>query len=189
MNARFRAGLVGAWFSVPMMKPIRTLGAAVVALAAPALFALPAAADGPRGTIAKVETPLLGAKITLSSGARYDHRDDFRGPRYNGRNEWGQTDRQVAELRRDAVQACRSAIRAEGRRAGFREIDFDKDHWARQAGPRSFFVTFQEVEFETGRRDIETRVDCDVRNGRVTQVSGIPHNRDYRKGPPPGRRW
>lgn len=187
MNARFRAGLAGVWFSVPMMKPIRTLGAAVVALAAPALFALPAAADGPRGTIAKVETPLLGAQVTLSASA--GHRDDFRGPRYNGRNEWGQTDRQVAELRRDAMQACRSAIRTEGFRAGFREVDFDKDHWARQLGPRNFFVTFQEVEFETGRRDIEARVDCEVRNGRVTQVSGIPHNRDYRKGPPPGRRW
>lgn len=189
MNARFRAGLGAAWFCVLMIKPIRTLGAAVVALAAPALFALPAAADGPRRTTARIETPLLGAQVTLSTGSRYDHRDDFRGPRYNGRNEWGQTDRQMSELRRDAVQACRSAIRAEGRRAGFREVDFDKDHWARQLGPQNFFVTFQEVEFETGRRDIEARVDCEVRNGRVTQVSGIPHNRDYRKGPPPGRRW
>lgn len=189
MNARFSAGLAGACFSVSMMKPIKTFGAAVVALAAPALFALPAAADGPRGTIAKVETPLLGAEITLSSGARYDHRDDFRGPRYNGRNEWGQTERQVNELRRDAVQACRAAIRQEGRRAGFREVDFDKDHWARQLGPNGFQITFKEVEFETGRRDIETRVDCEVHRGRVTTVSGIPHNRDYRRGPPPGRRW
>jgi hypothetical protein len=116
MNARFRAGFEAVWFSAPMMKPIRTLGAAVVALAAPALFALPAAADGPRGTIAKVETPLLGAEITLSSGARYDHREDFRGPRYNGRNEWGQTDRQVAELRRDALQACRAVSLSPSRR-------------------------------------------------------------------------
>ncbi|OYW84800.1 MAG: hypothetical protein B7Z22_09895 [Hyphomonas sp. 32-62-5] len=166
-----------------MKTPIRTLGAAVVALAAPALFALPSNAQA---AVTRIDTPIAGVSIELAS-SRYH--DDFRGPRYHGRNEWGQTDREVRELRRDAVQACRAAIRAEGRHAGFREIDFDKDHWARQAGPRSFFVTFQEVEFETGRRDIETRVDCNVRNGRVTQVSGIPHNRDYRRGPPPGRRW
>ena len=190
MNARFRAGLGAVCFSVPMMKPIRTLGAAVVALAAPALFALPAAADAPRGgTIAKIETPLLGAQVTLSTGARYDHRDDFRGPRYNGRNEWGQTDRQVNQLTRDAVQVCRAAIRQEGRRAGFHEVDFDDDRWARQIGPNGFHVTFNEVEFETGRRDIETRVSCEVRRGNVVSVSGIPHNRGYGKGPPPGRRW
>lgn len=189
MNARFRAGLGAACFSVPMMKPIRTFGAAVVALAAPALFALPAAADGPRGgTVAKIETPLLGAQVTLSAGSGY-HRDDFRGPRYNGRNEWGQTELQVNELRRDAVQACRAAIRDEGRRAGFREVDFDKDHWARQLGPVGFHVTFDEVEFEARRRDYETRVSCEVRNGRVVTVSGIPQDRDYRRGPPPGRRW
>lgn len=189
MNMRFSAGLVGACFSARMMKPVKTLGAAVVALAAPVLFALPAAADGPRGTVAKVETPLLGAEITLTSGSRYDHRDDFRGPRYNGRNEWGQTERQVSELRREAVQACRSAIRTEARRAGFRETDFERAPRARQLGPKGFFVTFNEVEFETGRRDVEARVDCEVRNGRVTAVSGIPHNRDYRKGVAPGRRW
>lgn len=168
---------------------MRTLGAAVVALAAPALFALPAAADGPRGTIAKIETPLLGAQVTLSTGARYDQRNDFRGPRYNGRNEWGQTERQVSQLRRDAVRACESAIYTEGRRAGFRKIDIDNDHWARQLGPNGFHVTFNEVEFETGRRDIETRVNCEVRQGRVATVSGIPHNRGGGKGPPPGRRW
>ncbi|ABI76762.1 hypothetical protein HNE_1006 [Hyphomonas neptunium ATCC 15444] len=189
MNARFRAGLAGAWLSVSMMKPIRTLGAAVVALAAPALFALPAAADGPRGTIAKIETPLLGAQVTLSTGSRYDHRDDFRGPRYNGRNEWGQTERQVNQLTRDAVQACRAAIRTEGRRAGFHEVDIDNDHWARQLGPNGFHVTFNEVEFENRRRDIETRVSCEVRQGRLASVSGIPQNRDFRRGPPPGRRW
>jgi len=189
MNARFRAGLGAAWFCVPMLKPIRTLGAAVVALAAPALFALPAAADGPRGTIAKIETPLLGAQVTLSTGARYDQRNDFRSPRYNGLNEWGQTERQVSQLRRDAIQACRSAIRAEGRRAGFREVDFDGDHWARQLGPNGFHVTFNEVEFETKRRDVETRVSCEVRQGRVSNISGIPHSRGNGKGPPPGRRW
>ena len=189
MNARFRAGLGAVCFSVPMMKPIRTLGAAVVALAAPALFALPAAADGPRGTIAKIETSLLGAQVTLSSGSRYDHRDDFRGPRYNGRNEWGQTERQVNQLTRDAIQACRSAIRYEGRQAGFREIDFDRDQWARQLGPNGFHVTFNEVEFEGRRRDIEARVGCEVRRGQVVSVSGIPHTRDFRRGPPPGRHW
>ncbi|MBY9068272.1 hypothetical protein K1X12_15320 [Hyphomonas sp. WL0036] len=171
-----------------MMKPIRTLGAAVVALAAPSLFALPAAADAPRGTVAKVEVPLLGGQVTLTSGSRYDH-DDFRGPRYNGRNEWGQTDRQVRELRRDATQACRAAVRQEGRRAGFYDVDFDDDIRIRQLGPYGFAVTFDEVEFETRRRDIETRVSCEVRRGRVVSVDGVPSHRGYRKGPPPGRRW
>lgn len=187
MNARFSAGLAAAWLSAVMMKPIRTFGVAVVAFAAPALFALPAAADGPRGeTIARIETPLLGAHITLSTSSRHE---PYRGHRYSGRNQWGQSDREVRELSRSAVQSCRAAIRAEGRRAGFREVDIDDDRRVRQIGPQGFLVTFDEVEFERGRRDIETRVTCEVRRGRVVSLAGIPASHPPRHDRGKGRYW
>jgi hypothetical protein len=55
----------------PMMKPIKFLGAAVVAVAAPALFTRPAAAD--IRSVARVKT-LLGSdtKLTFSIGSGYD---------------------------------------------------------------------------------------------------------------------
>lgn len=165
-----------------MKKPIRTLGAAVVALAAPALFALPSNAQA---AVTRIETPIAGVSIEFAS-SRYH--DDFRSPRYNGRNEWGQTEREVRELRRDALRACRSAVRSEGRRLGFDKVDIDDDHWIRQLGPRAFHVTFKEVEFETRRRDIETRVGCEVRNGRVARLDGLPSPRGRGYGPPHYRR-
>lgn len=161
-----------------MKDPVRTLGAAVVALAAPALFALPSHAQS---AVTRIETPVAGLSIELAS-SRYH--DDFRGPRYHGRNEWGQTDRDVRELRRDALRACRSAVRSEGRRLGFDKVDIDDDHWIRQLGPRAFHVTFDEVEFETRRRDIEARVGCEVRQGQVVRLDGLPGPRGRGYGPP-----
>jgi hypothetical protein len=84
------------------------------------------------------------------------------------------------------VQACRAAIRQEGRRLGYRDIDIDDNLRVRQTGPASFHVRFDEVEFESRRRDIERRVACDTFRGRVTNLSGLPH--PARGGPPP-RRW
>ncbi len=172
-----------------MMKPIRTLGAAVVALAAPALFTLPAQADT-RGAIAKVETR-IGDNTTFTlalGGSAYDAAYRPRGSDYRrGLNQWGQTDREVRDLSRDALQACRQAVRTEARRMGYRDVDFDDDQRVRQTARYGFVVRFDEVEFESRRRDVETRVSCDVRKGRVTSVSGIPHP-PRGKGPPP-RRW
>jgi hypothetical protein len=169
-----------------MMKPIKSLGAAVVALAAPALFTLPAAAD--TRSVAKIETRISDSTtLTLALGsAGYDqHR---RGGDYRrGLNQYGQTDREVRELSRDAVQACRQAVRYEARQLGYREVDIDDDQRVRQIGPRGFFVTLDEVEFEGRRRDVETRVSCEIRRGSVVRVEGIPRPHKG-KGPPP-RRW
>ncbi len=173
-----------------MMKPIRTLGAAVVALAAPVLLAAPAAAD-PLGAVAKVETRISdNTTLTLALGSSsYEAAYRPRGQDYRrGLNQYGQTDREVRDLTRDAVQACRQAVRYEARQLGYRQVDIDDDQRVRQIGPRGFFVTFHEVEFESRRRDIEARVSCEVRQGRVVHVEGIPRPHKG-KGPPPGRRW
>lgn len=197
MNAPFRPGLPRPCKSVLMMKPIRTFGAAVVALAAPALLAAPAAADA-RGSVAKVETRLGDdTKLTLAIGsAGYDshRRDDGyrRGDGYRGGdyrrdlNQWGQSDWEVRELTRDAVQSCRQAVRQEARYLGYREIDFDDDRRVRQVGPRGFVVTFDEVEFEGRHREREARVTCEIRRGGVVSVEGLPRPH---KGPPPRRGW
>jgi hypothetical protein len=159
-----------------MIKPIRTLGAAVVALAAPALLTLPAQADT-RGALAQVETRISdNTTLTLSlGGSTYDAAYRARGSDYRrGLNQYGQTDREVRDLTRDALQACRQAVRTEGRRMGYRDVDFDRDQRVRQIGRYGFYVTFDEVEFESKKRDRETRVSCEVRRGDVVSIEGIP---------------
>jgi hypothetical protein len=102
-----------------MMKPIKSLGSAVVAVAAPALSTRPAAAD--IRSVARVET-LLGSdtKLTLSIGSGYD--DCHRGGGYRrGLNRYGQTDREVRERSRD--------------------VEIDDDLYVLQIGRRGFFVT------------------------------------------------
>jgi hypothetical protein len=149
------------------MKPITSFGAAVVALAAPALFTLPAAAS--TRSVARVET-LHGSdtKLALAIGSGYD--DYHRGGGYRrGLNQYGQTDREVRELSRDAVKACRRAVCYEARQLGYRNVEIDDDVYIRQVGPRGFFVTLGEGDFEGRRRDMETRV------GSVITVEGIPH--------------
>ena len=191
MNARFRPRLGAPCFSAAMMNHIKTLGAAVVALAAPALLAAPAAADT-RGAVARVETRLgENTLLTLAVGsAGYDsyRRDDgYRGSDYGrGFNQWGQSDREFRELTRDAVQSCRQAVRYEARRIGYRDVDFDRDARVRQIGPRGFFVTFDEVEFEGRHRDRETRVTCEIRRSDVVSLEGIPRPN---KGKAPHRGW
>lgn len=186
MNAGFRAGLDGPCFSAVMKTPLHTLGAAVVALAAPAFLTLPAAADVP-GAIAQLETRLGDStRLTVSIGAGHnDYR--HRGPDYRyGLNPWGQTDREVRALRRDAEQACRQSIRYEAGHLGFRDVDFDDDIRMRQTGAYSFDITFDEVEFEDRRRDVETRVFCETRRGQVVRLDGLPR---AHPGKGHGRRW
>lgn len=161
--------------------PFRALA---VAFAAPMLFAAPAAAQSAERTITRIETPLPGVTVQLTQS--YATRDHYRAPSNRGGPSYGHNDRQVRAMRRDAVQACRAAIRHEGRRLGYRDIDIDDDLRVRQTGPASFHVRFDEVEFESRRRDIERRVACDTFRGRVTNLSGLPH--PARGGPPP-RRW
>jgi len=157
-----------------MMKPIRTLGAAVVALAAPVLLAAPAAAD--TRSVARIETRISDTTtLTLALGSSGYDSYRYSGPDYRrGYNHWGQSEREVRELTRDAVQACRQAVRYEARQLGFRDVEFDDDRHVRQVGPFGFQVTFEEVEFEDRKRDRETSVFCEVRRGEVIALEGIP---------------
>ena len=168
-----------------MMNPVRTLGAAVVALAAPALLAPPAAADT-RGAVAQIQTR-LGDNTVLTFAVGSTGYDSYRrGDRYHRNlNPWGQTEWEVREMASDAVQACRQAVRQEARYLGYREVDFDRDKRVRQTGPRGFYVTFDEVEFEGRHRDRDARVSCEVRRGEVVSVEGLPRpdkGKSYRRG-------
>ena len=169
-----------------IMKP----RAAALALAAPLLFTAPALADP--GSSSKSVTGSIS--IQTGNGGLYVNVGD-RGYRsqgystnrhrdygYNNHrvNEWGQSRREVRRLKRRAVQACRAAIRDEAHYLGFRDVDFDDGRRARQIGRRGFQVTFNEVEFEGRRRDIERQVNCVVRRGDyVKRLEGIP-NRGHR---------
>jgi hypothetical protein len=169
-----------------MMKPIRTLGAAVVALAAPVLLAAPAAAD--TRSVARIETRISDTTtLTLALGSSGYDSYRYRGPDYRrGYNHWGQSEREVRELTRDAVQVCRQAVRYEARQLGFDDVEFDDDRHVRQVGPFGFQVTFEEVEFEDRKRDRETSVFCEVRRGEVIALDGIPRPH---KGKGYGRGW
>jgi hypothetical protein len=172
-----------------MMNRIRSLGVAVVALAAPVLLAAPAAADTVRGGLAKVETRIGDdTKLTLAirSDDYEDHRrsgyghgdDGYRGGRgYDRYNEWGQTEREARELRRDALRACRQAIRYEAESRGYFDIDLLDEPRAYQVGRRSFTVTLDHVVLESRYRDRAARLTCEVRRGEVVSVDGFPHRR------------
>ena len=164
-----------------MMKRIMTPRAAALALAAPLLFAAPALADqgwsGKRVTGGVTVTTGNGA-LTLNIG---NH--GYRGigyqtnQRYYGQNNYHRADRQA---RRTAIRACRRAIRDEAHYRGFRDVDFDNGRYVDQIGPRGFRVTFNEVEFETRRREIERPVTCIVRRGDVVRhLEGVPTPRRH----------
>lgn len=171
-----------------MMKGIMNTRVAALALAASALFTPVALADhGKRSGVSVSVSTGNGAFIyrTGSTSHVYDGRYSqsryYSGDRYYGRhglNQYGQTRSEVRQLRRTAARACRAAIRDKASYLGFRDVDFDDGRNAYQIGPRGFVITFNEVEFEKRRREIETPVRCTVRRGtRVTQLEGIPERR------------
>lgn len=161
-----------------MMNCIMRSGAAALALAASALFALPAAADSPAAQ-ARVTTRVAGTSA-LFVQVGFDGRD-YRPVTYSARGSapayrMNETDR----LGRKAIQICRSSIQREARRRGYRDVDFDSRAWAQQIGPAGYKVRFREVEFEGRRHDVERSVSCTVRQGRVSDIDGLPH---YGAGP------
>ncbi|MEM1391006.1 MAG: hypothetical protein AAGG45_07975 [Pseudomonadota bacterium] len=163
---------------------------AALALAASALFTPVALADhGKRSGVSVSISTERGAFLYQAgyTGHVYDGRfSQKRAYNQRGVNQFGQTRREVRERRRTAVRACRRAINREANIIGFRDVDFDDGRRARQIGPAGFVVTFNEVEFETRRRDIERSVRCVVRRGaQVVSLEGIPdrvrrHKRDRR---------
>jgi hypothetical protein len=171
-----------------MINRIITFRVAAAAFAVPALFAAPAAADPVRGAIVQLEQKLgadTSLRVQIGQSDRYG-RNDRRG-RYDRRdyrvNQWGQSEREVRGLRRDAVQACRRAVAKQAYRIGYRDVDFDNDRRVRQIGPYGFRVMLDDVEFEGRRRDRERDVTCTIRRGNVVDIEGIPltRNRGYQR--------
>lgn len=160
-----------------MMKRIMKPRAAALALAAPLLFTAPALADSGkssknvRGTVS-IQTGNGG--LYLNIGDRGYRSYGYETHRYHGYNDR----RDLRRLKRTAIRACRRAIRAEANYLGFHDVDFDDGRYAERIGPRGFRVTFNEVEFETRRREIERPVTCIVRRGdQVREIYGIPERR------------
>lgn len=155
-----------------MMKRIMTPRAAALAIAAPLLFTAPALADHDRSS------KRVTGSIAVQTGNGSLHLNlGHRGPGaviYNAHHRTGY--RYASRgLKRQAIRACRAAIRQEARYRGFRDIDFDDGRYAEQIGPRGFRVTFNEVEFEGFRREYERPVTCIVRGGdQVRDIRGIP---------------
>lgn len=170
-----------------MIKRIMTPRAAALALAAPLLFAAPALADhGPSGKRVSggITFTTGNGALTLNVGHHgYGAVGYNTNQRYYGQNDYRRADRRA---RRTAIRACRAAIRNEAHYRGFHDVDFDDGRFVDQIGPRGFRVTFNEVEFETRRRDIERPVTCIVRRGDVVKhLDGIPYprrNRQHRNG-------
>jgi hypothetical protein len=170
-----------------MIKRIMTYRVAAAAFAVPALFAAPAAADSVRGAIVQLEHKLgADTSLTLQVGHknRYqrDHHDTRDYRRGYQLNQWGQSQREVTGLRRDAVQACRRAVAKQAYRIGYRDVDFDDDRRVRQIGPYGFRVRLDDVEFEGRRRERESDVTCTIRRSNVVDIEGIPAagHRGYR---------
>jgi len=168
-----------------MIKRIMTYRVAAAAFAVPVLFAVPAAADPVRGAIVQLEQRLgTNTSLILQVGhnrrGRHDTRDDHYGYQLN---QWGQSQRDVSGLRRDALQACRRAVAKQAYRIGYRDVDFDDDRRVRQTGPYGFRVRLDDVEFEGRRRDRESDVTCTIRRGNVVDIEGIPApgHRGYRR--------
>ena len=170
-----------------MIKRIMTYRVAAAAFAVPALFAAPAAADPVREAIVQLEQKLgTNTSLTLQVGHNDRYQRDRRDTRDYRRgyqlNQWGQSQREVSGLRRDALQACRRAVAKQAYRIGYRDVDFDDDRRVRQTGPYDFRVRLDDVEFEARRRDRESDVTCSVRRGHVVDIEGIPAagHRGYR---------
>jgi hypothetical protein len=160
-----------------MIKRIMTYRVAAAAFAVPALFAVPAAADPVRGAIVQLEQR-LGTNTSLILQVGHNRRG------YQ-LNQWGQSQRDVSGLRRDALQACRRAVAKQAYRIGYRNVNFDDDRRVRQTGPYGFRVRFDDVEFEGRRRDRDSDVTCTIRRGNVVDIEGIPapgHRAHRRRG-------
>lgn len=168
-----------------MMKPVMKPRAAALALAAPLLFTAPALAD--HGNTSKSVSGAIS--IQTDNGGLYLNIGDrgYRSYGYETKRHYGHRDqyygrRELRQMKRRAIRACRQAIRSEANYLGFHDVDFDDGRYAERIGPRGFRVTFNEVEFEGRRRDIERPITCIVRRGdQVREIYGIP-KRGHRHG-------
>lgn len=174
-----------------MMRSIISPRVAALALAVPLFITAPALGDPAPEKVKKGKRSqsIIGdehhsdrSHRQYRPNAQYRSHGRYVTDSYSGYGQtyWGQSYREAERLQRQAVRACRRAIRDEAYYRGFRDVDFERGRRVEQIGPRGFRVTFREVEFEGRRRDFDRRVSCTVRRGDlVRQIDGIPR---------PGRR-
>ncbi len=187
VNAYFSIRSGTSCFLKAMMKHVMTSGAAAVALAATALFALPAAADSPQLRAAVVTD--IGDTSTLFIEVGHGG-DDYRPAAYSYRGATrGYTPNDRDRMSREAIRACRAGIKYEARRLGYRDVDFDSRAWAQPFGRAGYTIRFREVEFEGRRHDFESSVSCTVRHGHVTDIQGIPYRSGHHRYSDRRGRW
>ncbi len=147
-----------------MMKRIMPLGASAAALAASALFALPASAD----------TGVRGARVVTTEftvgGADLRHAVHHRGHRRL--NQFGQTRREVRRLSADALYRCDAALDYKASAIGFRRARFVHDPYVEQIGPYGFRVSGK-AQLGRGRFARFQPVSCVVRRGEVRRFAGL----------------
>lgn len=174
-------------FSAAMINRIMKPRAAALAFAAPLLFAAPALADtghSKKRVNGSISVQTQNGNLHFGYNNRGYSSIGYSTHRRVGQNRYGVDQRQ---LRQQAIRVCRRAIRNEAYQSGFRDVDFDDGRYAEPIGPHGFRVTFNEVEFEGRRRDIERPVTCIVRRGdQVREIYGIPQPRS--RGSHQGRR-
>jgi len=158
---------------------------AAVAFAASALIAAPAIADPSHkrantGSSASVHLNLgNGLAVSYASGdlALRHHHGSYSNRGYHT-GQYGYRN-QTKQLRKQAIRACRQAVRQEARYLGFDRAKFEEVERVRQVGPRGFIVR-AEFEFEGRRRDFDRDVTCEVRRGHVVDINNLPRPRGYR---------
>lgn len=155
---------------------------AAAAIAASALIAAPAFAEGPT-VRASFEDGRSALTIKVGQNNHRDYRRDRRDGYGHGYriNEWGQTRREVRYMKKSAIRKCRRAIGQKAWNIGFRDVEFEhgrRGQDARQIGRRGFQIRFDDVEFEGRRREFERDVTCVVRRGEVVRLRGVPGHRN-----------
>ena len=172
-----------------MINRIMNSRAAAVAFAASALIVAPAFADSGHKRVHAKNGSAVSVKVNLGSGValkfangnvalRNHHGSNSRLAYNNSRFNNGRNTRQ---LRRNAIEACRQAVKYESRDFGFRRVYLDDVERVRQIGPNGFLVR-AEFEFEGPRRDFERDVTCEVRRGRVVDIDNLPRRIASRRG-------
>ncbi len=182
-----------------MMNRIMSLRVAAVALAAPALFALPAAAqnayradpykahDAGKSSHAHDDRDMRHAR----HGGRDDPYRDARKPgRYDDPYRHGYAGHERAR-QRDALRQCHTAIKRKAHYLGYRDVDFERDYEVNRVGRAGFNVLLRGVEVEDRYRQVAGDVYCTIRRGEVVDIDvrTYPARGRYHHGPHDRRQY
>ncbi len=160
-----------------MINRIMTLRVAAVAMAASALFALPAAAD----RADRIDNHQVYGGKTAPHARDIGHKDPYRGDTAYGMTDpYGDPYRaRNRALERNALRQCRAAIRQKARYLGYRDIDFERKRDVRRVGPAGYNIVFYDVEVEDRYRQVEGDVYCTIRRGDVVSIDVDTHQTRY----------